>query len=137
MGGEDGPAARDLTWLERLARNPGGFDFHAALRRFEATFAETPRLGEATHPREEPLRLGQSPELGFEPSAIARFFPPEQGDPGGLPKLHAAFLGLWGPQGPLPLHLTEYARDRARNAGDRTLVAFADLFHHRMILLFH
>jgi type VI secretion system protein ImpH len=37
----------------------------------------------------------------------------------------------------LPLHLTEYARDRARNADDPTVARFADLFHHRMLSLFY
>jgi type VI secretion system protein ImpH len=46
-------------------------------------------------------------------------------------------FGLFGPNGPLPLHLTEYARDRARNHDDPALAAFADLFHHRLILLFY
>ena len=48
-----------------------------------------------------------------------------------------AFFGLFGTNGPLPLHLTEYVRDRMRHAGDRTFSAFADLFHHRMLMLFH
>jgi type VI secretion system protein ImpH len=47
------------------------------------------------------------------------------------------FLGLFGPMGPLPLHLTEYARDRLRNHGDATFARFADVFHHRMLLLFY
>jgi type VI secretion system protein ImpH len=47
------------------------------------------------------------------------------------------FLGLTGPNGPLPLHLTEYARDRARNNGDPTLAAFLDVFHHRIVSLFY
>jgi type VI secretion system protein ImpH len=47
-----------------------------------------------------------------------------------------AFFGLFGPHGPLPLHLTEYARDRIRHAGDRTFASFADLFNHRMLVLF-
>jgi len=47
------------------------------------------------------------------------------------------FLGLLGPNGPLPLHLTEYARDRERNAGDPTLVRFLDVFHHRILSLFY
>jgi type VI secretion system protein ImpH len=47
------------------------------------------------------------------------------------------FLGLFGPQGPLPTHYTEYARDRIRQAGDHTFAAFVDLFHHRMLALFH
>jgi type VI secretion system protein ImpH len=48
-----------------------------------------------------------------------------------------AFLGLMGPNGPLPLHFTEYARQRIRYMGDRTLAAFINLFNHRMLLLFH
>jgi type VI secretion system protein ImpH len=46
------------------------------------------------------------------------------------------FLGLLGPNGPLPLHLTEYARDRMRNEQDPTFARFLDLFHHRMLSLF-
>jgi type VI secretion system protein ImpH len=137
MGAEDRPPTRDLTWLERLARDPGGFDFHAALRRFEATFAEGPRLGAAAHPAEEPVRLGQLPSLAFEPSSL---FAHQAGDDSGafpVATIFVSFLGLWGPNGPLPAHLTEYARERLRNAGDRTLSRFADLFHHRMLLLFH
>ena len=46
-------------------------------------------------------------------------------------------FGLFGPHGPLPLHLTEYARERQLHHGDQTLARFADLFHHRMLLLFY
>lgn len=53
------------------------------------------------------------------------------------PRIGVRFFGLFGPMGPLPLHLTEYARDRQRNHGDPTLVRFADLFHHRALLLFY
>src|SRR5690606_12091405 len=44
---------------------------------------------------------------------------------------------LFGPNGPLPLHMTEYARGRLHHHGDDTLTAFADIFHHRLILLFY
>jgi len=44
---------------------------------------------------------------------------------------------LFGPDGPLPLHLTEYARDRRRNDRDPTFQRFADIFHHRMLSLFY
>jgi len=47
------------------------------------------------------------------------------------------FFGLLGPNGPLPLHLTEYARDRLRNSDDPTMARFLDLFHHRMLLFFY
>jgi len=53
------------------------------------------------------------------------------------PRLTVGFFGLWGPNGPLPLHLTDYAYERLRHAGDATLARFADIFHHRLLLLFH
>jgi type VI secretion system protein ImpH len=138
MADAAGPASSDLNagpWLEALAREPGAFDFHVALRRIEATFCRAPRLGEALRPSEEPVRIGQAPSLSFEPTAVTDF---SAGEGGSAPfRLFVEFLGMWGPQGPLPLHLTEYARDRARQAGDRTLASFMDVFHHRMLLLFH
>jgi type VI secretion system protein ImpH len=44
---------------------------------------------------------------------------------------------MFGPNGPLPLHLTEYARDREILGKDKTFRAFADIFHHRMMSLFY
>ena len=55
----------------------------------------------------------------------------------GLPRLEVRFFGLFGPHGPLPLHLTAYARERLMHKGDATFVRFADLFHHRLLLLFY
>jgi type VI secretion system protein ImpH len=51
--------------------------------------------------------------------------------------MRVAFLGLFGGQGPLPLHYTEHAQDSLRGAGDRTFASFVDLFHHRMLAFFH
>ena len=53
------------------------------------------------------------------------------------PRLEVLFLGLFGPNGPLPFHLTEYARDRIRQHGDATFARFADIFHHRLLSLFY
>jgi type VI secretion system protein ImpH len=69
----------------------------------------------------------------FAPSALAGW---EAGEEGRPPRLLVHFFGLFGPDGPLPLHLTEYARDRRRNAHDPTLQRFADVFHHRALSLF-
>jgi type VI secretion system protein ImpH len=52
-------------------------------------------------------------------------------------KIRGYFLGLFGPNGPLPLHLTEYAHERSTNFRDPTFEAFADVFHHRMLELFY
>jgi len=52
-------------------------------------------------------------------------------------RLAVNFFGLLGPNGPMPIHFTEYVRDRLRNAGDATLARFLDIFHHRMLSLFY
>lgn len=80
------------------------------------------------------MRLGQEPSLAFAPSTIASLTP---GGAGAVPGVRVYFFGLFGPNGPLPLHLTEFARQRLRNAGDPTLSRFADIFHHRLLCLFY
>jgi type VI secretion system protein ImpH len=79
------------------------------------------------------LRLGQVPEMDFAPAALSSFVRPAQGSP----RLGVRFFGLLGPQGPMPLHVTEYVRERLRQHGDPTLTHFLDLFHHRLLTLFY
>lgn len=109
------------------------FDFFETLRWLEALNADKPRLGTAVKLSEDPVRLSQEPELQFPASALAACHVGGSG----VPRLAVNFLGLFGPNGPLPLHLTEYARERLRNHHDPTLARFADIFHHRMIGLFY
>jgi type VI secretion system protein ImpH len=119
------------------ARAPQQFDFFQVLRRLEALYRdrpERPRFGAALRPREEPIRLAHEPSLAFAPAALAALRPGRAGAP---PTLSVNFFGLLGPNGPLPLHLTEYARDRQRNAEDPTMARFLDLFHHRMLMFFY
>jgi type VI secretion system protein ImpH len=130
-------SARDLherrtRLYEQLAAEPWAHDFFAVLRQIECLAPDKPRLGKALRPTAEPIRLGQDPELDFAPAALMSFKPE-----GARPRLGTRFFGLFGPMGPLPLHLTEYARDRLRNHADPTLARFADVFHHRALLLFY
>ncbi len=134
MAGEDGTAARALALERALEGEPHRFDFFQALRRIECAHPDAPRLGRSLRPADDPIRLGQEPSLVFAPSSLASYEPGREGRP---PRLLVYFLGLLGPNGPLPLHLTEYARDRLRNSHDPTFARFLDLFHHRMISLFY
>ncbi|MCK6396705.1 type VI secretion system baseplate subunit TssG, partial [Zoogloea sp.] len=59
------------------------------------------------------------------------------GQAGRPPRLEVRFFGLFGPNGPLPLHLTEYASGRQLQAGDPSFARFADIIHHRFLGLFH
>lgn len=104
------------------------------LRRVECAHPHCPRLGRSARPAEDPVRLAQTPGLGFTAREVDDFDDTHGTRP---PQLRSFVLGLFGPQGPLPLHMTEYALDRQRNAKDTTLVAFGDIFHHRMLSLFY
>ena len=120
--------------IQGLHEKPFGFDFFRAVRLLESQFRKWPRLGKSLTPRHDPLRFKQKPSLAFAPSTVQQF---ELGEDGQAAKLFVNFVGLFGPNGPLPLHVTEYAHDRQRNSHDSSLVAFCDIFHHRMLSLFY
>jgi len=122
-----------VAFFAALAESPYQYDFYQTLRRIECLHASRPRWGRALRPVDEPIRLGQEPDLSFAPAPLASF----ETSPSGPPWLHVRLFGLLGPNGPLPLHLTEYARERWRHAGDRTLTRFLDLLHHRFLALFY
>ena len=135
MADTDGHAAARLALFAALAEAPWSFDFFQALRRFEGLYPEHPRLGTALRPGDEPVRLSQEVSMAFAPSTLSAFEPAE--DDERPPRLEQRFFGLLGPNGPLPLHITEYARDRLLHHDDPTLVRFLDIFHHRFALLFY
>ncbi len=118
-----------MTHLEHLAADPQRHHFFHALRLIEAGHPEHPRHGTSLRPSQDRVRLGQEAELAFPPSTIAGYLPPTPRAPG---RLTNRFFGLFGPQGPLPLHLTEYARDRLRNHRDGAIVGLADMLTHRL-----
>lgn len=122
-----------LELYPRLAERPWDFDFYQALRLVECANPGKPRIGQSRRASEDIVRLGQEPSLAFAPAALAEFR--LRGER--LPLMLVHCLGLFGPNGPLPLHLTEYARDREHNSGDPTLARFADLFHNRLLALFY
>jgi len=125
-------APRLDAWWQRLRAAPYAYDLFQALRWLDALSPSAAPLGRAARPRDESVRLGVEPSLGFAPAMLAGVR-----DGGAHPHLAIRGFGLFGPNGPLPLHLTEYARERAKQYDDPTFAAFADVFHHRLILLFY
>ena len=121
--------------LRRLAEEPHKFDFFQAVRLLENAHPGLPRVGTSLRLRDDPIRFSQMPSLSFAPAALASFTPADGDAP---PTLTQRFFGLFGANGPLPLHLTEYARERARRMpSDRALVRFLDMFHHRLLSLLY
>ena len=132
MANEDWTEADSL--VEQLRSEPWAFDFFQAVRRLECAYSNLPRMGHSRKPKEDIVRFRQRVSLAFAPSAISAFRPAAHG---GNAELFVLFLGLLGPNGPMPLRLTEYVLGRIRDHEDNTLARFLDIFNHRMISLFY
>ncbi|MGD8165504.1 type VI secretion system baseplate subunit TssG [Pantoea sp. FN0307] len=117
-----------------LMQTPWRYDLFQMLRRIDAQGGEKYPLGRAPLPRHEPLRIGQTPSLAFAPSTLAAVSARKDSE---LHEVSILSFGLFGPNGPLPIHMTEHARERLYHHQDPSLTAFADLFHHRLTLLFY
>jgi type VI secretion system protein ImpH len=127
-------ALRRADFFRAIAAEPHRFDFFHAMRLIEALHPDRPRLGQARRPADEPVRMGQAADLSFATSTLSKVV---LGDRCGRPRVEVRFFGLFGPNGPLPLHLTAYARERRLHKGDETFGRFADWFHHRLLLMFY
>jgi type VI secretion system protein ImpH len=120
-----------MNFFRNLAAEPWRFDYFSLLRQLERTFKDQPRIGDAAALREEFARFGQDPFMEFPASNVARVV---RDDDRAL-KVFVRHLGLLGPQGALPLSVTEEAYHYAL-AGDDAFARFLDLFNHRFIQLF-
>ncbi|MFC4161735.1 type VI secretion system baseplate subunit TssG [Chitinimonas lacunae] len=133
MAGADRYSPGVLALWQAVEEAPYRHQLFAVLRQIECLHPEMPRLGRASRPSAEPVRLGQMPALDFAPAELARLVWQDRTPP----RLEVRSFGLFGPAGAMPIHLSEYAWDRLHNNRDETLARFADVFHHRMLLLFY
>ncbi|MBZ9936344.1 type VI secretion system baseplate subunit TssG [Mesorhizobium sp. BR1-1-16] len=117
------------------------FDFFELLRRLES---EGALFGHPGLPEREPARLGQHLRLAFATKDVAAFSPSSETAPA---RVTIANLGLLGPEGPLPLHITRWVLDRMsqrwfagaeqRQTSDTTFIDFLNILQHRMMALFY
>jgi type VI secretion system protein ImpH len=117
--------------LEHLQAEPWRYGFLSMMRRIGANPAIDP-VGTAALPSAEPFRLGQRPSLVFAPREIADATVKD-----GKLRMRLFGLGMLGPNGPLPIHVTEIAREREEHRRDPTLSNFLDIFHHRSLTLLY
>lgn len=119
-------------YIQKAHDQPWNHGFSRMLRWLEARYYYLPGVGNAAKPSEEIVRIGQVPSLIFSPREIA-----EVTFDNGRTHIKTYGLGLWGPNGPLPLHFSEIAQHRREMQHDHTLTNFVDLFHHRALSMFH
>lgn len=134
MASEDGNTTQDVSILRDMKLEPYRFGFFQAVRRINCAFPDMAPTGEAFRPSDDPVRFSQTPYCSFAPSTLNDVsFDGHKG----RARISQRFIGLFGPNGPLPTHLTEYARSRLRHDQDPSFARFADLFHHRIVSLFY
>lgn len=133
MASADGYASQPLTALQRLRQEPHRFSLFAALRLLEQLEPARPRLGEARRPADESVRFEQPPHLTFAPSDVATV----EAGPHGRLRLEQYGFGMFGPNGALPFHLTEFVFERRRHHEDAAISDFVNLFQHRLTALFY
>ncbi|PWJ16557.1 type VI secretion system baseplate subunit TssG [Jannaschia seohaensis] len=120
-------------------------DFFALLRDMETGGN---RFGRAGGPEREPARLGQAPRLGFAASDVAQI---RERTRDGRTEVSVNAIGLIGPEGPMPLHLTRWIISRQSNrwftgaagdggaggaTADTSFLDLLNLLQHRMIALY-
>lgn len=133
MAGKSGQQRDRIDLLTSLQQTPYHYGFYSALRQLECLYKDKPRIGYARKPVDDAVRYGQEPTMQFAPSTLVSFETKAEK----RAKLKVYFFGVFGVNGPLPLHLTEFARSRIRHSKDDTLTEFTDLFHHRLLTLFY
>ena len=124
-------------YLNELTQSPEALNkqgFEGLLRYLDANSPLHQRLGYSISIKQDGYRLGQTPLMHFHASAFTNVTTTPTT---GVYKLNNAYWGLFGINGPLPAHFTEYAIERKSRYNDVTLTEFCDVFHHRFISLFY
>lgn len=126
MGRKDWYISDDIKKLES---SPGAWNFFQGVRRIECADRKKPRIGTSVNPSRDPVRFGQKATLAFTPNDI-HSYSKNNGEKEALMDLNC--FGLLGSNGSIPLFFTEYIYQRIKHHGDRSLINFIDMFHHRM-----
>lgn len=123
-----------LTVLQAVAAAPpGSHEFLGLLRRLEALGHDWPRFGESRIPSADMLELRHAPALRFPERTLDRI---EMGAPR-RPRLYSLFLGMTGPMGPMPLHLSEFAFYEELYSAQRPFGDFLNVLTRRWLQLFY
>lgn len=126
-----------MSFTDDLAREPGAHDFYAVLRRLERNGKPKPLIGESGSARDDIVKVGQDPFLAFPDSNLSGAATGRYGQQ----NIKVKFLGFFGPQGPLPLAITEEFYGYSRLPDSRTrrhesFPRFLDLLSNRFVQLF-
>lgn len=132
MAGTDRAQADNLIDWGMLEQQLSRSGLFAVVRHIEARSATLPRVGKAKRPEQNIVDLAQEPAMGFADRTLSKI---EQRY--NRQQLRGFWLGLTGPMGPLPSHLTEFAYYERRYSKRRPFGDWLDLVAGRMLQLFY
>jgi len=132
MAAPDRSPAHHLTFLEGTRATIRKWGLFALVRGAEARAQALPRVGRSRLPQQNIVDLAQSPTMGFPDSTLD-----EIDIRGGRARVSGFWLGMTGPMGPMPTHITEFAVYEKKYARSRPLGRFLDLLAGRMLQLFY
>lgn len=114
--------------------------FFELLRRLETT---EQRFGRSGGPKDEPARLAQAVRLSFATRDVEGIEWDQDSD---CLRVEQHVLGLLGPEGPMPLHMTRWVMNRLSNrwfgsgekdaSSDKAFLNFCNMLQHRLISLY-
>jgi type VI secretion system protein ImpH len=128
------PSAPPTGVIGKLLTEGFRFSFFQAVRLLECWRPTRSPVGRDSDPGQESVHFGALPSSDFPASQIYDVSAPSK--PDRPPRMTVTFFGMTGPLGALPRHYTELVLERIAKK-DRTLLAFLDLFNHRLISLFY
>lgn len=132
MGGMAGTSTDHLTTLfAEVEADPTRWEAFALWRAVDAATPNGPRIGEALDPSREAIDLAHQPSQDFPRTTMASFVRGKR-----RPMARSQHLGLTGPMGALPTHLTEVAIFERRRRGDSPFADFLDLISARALQRF-
>lgn len=132
MAGEDRANAQHLSYFARIAGDIRRYGLFSTVRGAEARAPSLPRVGRAKRPDQNIVDLAQEPTLIFADTTLAAVT-----IKAGRTKLTGHWLGLTGPMGPLPTHLTEFAFYERRYGDAQPFNDWLDVIAGRMLQLFY
>lgn len=114
-----------------IVREPWRYDVFNVLRSIERATRGGPRIGDTARRTQDAVTLGQDPFLAFPDSNVSR----ARLDERGRLAIYVRFLGMLGPQGALPLALTEEVY-QWHQEHDEAFPRFLDVLSQRFLQLF-
>jgi type VI secretion system ImpH/TssG family protein len=133
MAATDGPAPDHLSFLRQAAEQARRYGFFPLVRAAEARARHLPRVGRSRLPAQNVLDMAHAPSMEFPGATLEAI----EFRGTGRATVRGCFVGLTGPMGPLPLHLTEFARYERRYARKQPFGRFLDLLTDRFLQFFY